>query len=174
MTSSALESLQPAPGHVVMMCGIAGAGKTRIAKALETKGFVRLSIDEYIWQHFGQFGFDYPEEKYAELQAAAELANLATLDRLLEQRAACVIDYSFWRRSDRLRYRQRIANAGGHTTLLYLPADAPLLRSRLQARNKSRNANAAFALSDEELGRYIAGFEAPRDEADVLVIPQNV
>ena len=32
------------------MCGIAGAGKTTYAKALEASGWVRLSIDEEVWE----------------------------------------------------------------------------------------------------------------------------
>lgn len=34
---------------VVMMCGVAGSGKTTFSKKLEKEGFVRLSIDEEIW-----------------------------------------------------------------------------------------------------------------------------
>jgi len=34
--------------EVVLLCGVAGAGKTTYAKRLETCGHVRLSIDEEI------------------------------------------------------------------------------------------------------------------------------
>ena len=40
------------------MCGVAGSGKTTYAQRLEAEGYVRLSIDEEIWQRFGRFGID--------------------------------------------------------------------------------------------------------------------
>lgn len=33
---------------VVMMCGVAGSGKTTFSQQLEKEGFIRLSIDEEI------------------------------------------------------------------------------------------------------------------------------
>ncbi|MGW3045535.1 AAA family ATPase [Kitasatospora sp. NPDC001159] len=39
---------------VVLMCGLPGAGKTTYAKELERRGYVRLSIDEVVWQRIGQ------------------------------------------------------------------------------------------------------------------------
>lgn len=49
---------------VVMMCGVAGSGKTTFAQQLEEAGFIRLSIDEEIWAINGRYGIDYPTEKY--------------------------------------------------------------------------------------------------------------
>ena len=34
---------------VVLMCGIAGSGKTTLSQNLEKHGYVRLSIDEEVW-----------------------------------------------------------------------------------------------------------------------------
>lgn len=35
---------------IIMMCGVAGSGKTTFSLELEKVGFVRLSIDEEIWK----------------------------------------------------------------------------------------------------------------------------
>jgi predicted kinase len=40
---------------VVLMCGIAGSGKTTYAQALEAAGYVRLSIDQEVWRGFGPY-----------------------------------------------------------------------------------------------------------------------
>ncbi len=48
---------------VVLMCGIAGSGKTTFSQRLEEQGFIRLSIDEEVWNTHGRYGIDYPVEK---------------------------------------------------------------------------------------------------------------
>lgn len=58
---------------VVMMCGVAGSGKTTFAKKLEKEGFVRLSIDEDIWATHGRFGVDYPEQNYESYKEESEI-----------------------------------------------------------------------------------------------------
>ncbi|MCM3531452.1 ATP-binding protein [Cytobacillus oceanisediminis] len=57
---------------VVMMCGVAGSGKTTFSKKLEKEGFVRLSIDEEIWAVNGRYGIDFPIEKIEEYKKDAE------------------------------------------------------------------------------------------------------
>lgn len=172
MNLSVIEKLQPTPGHVVMMCGVAGSGKTAFAKALEAKGFVRISIDEYIWQHFGRFGIDYAQTRYVSLQDIAEKANLEKLETLVQKRVPCVLDYSFWSRAQRLRYRRLVEGIGGRVTLVCLHADSEVLRRRLQVRNKERHANAAFEISQTTLARYVDGFEMPDDDENAVMVTQ--
>jgi len=173
MDLSAIEHVQPTPGHVVMMCGVAGSGKTTYAKVLEAKGFVRLSIDEYIWAHFGRYGMDYPEARYEQLQQSAEEANFKRLDAMMQERVACVLDYSFWSQAQRQHYRRFVQAAGGQVTLLYLRAGLEVLRNRLEVRNQTRGANAAFAIGPQMLGRFATGFEEPCDDEDAIIIVQS-
>ena len=44
------QDTEPLKSLVVMLCGIAGSGKTTLAKRLEKMGFLRLSIDEEVWR----------------------------------------------------------------------------------------------------------------------------
>ena len=44
------QDADPQKPLVVMMCGVAGAGKTTLAKQLEAAGYLRLSIDEEVWR----------------------------------------------------------------------------------------------------------------------------
>ena len=73
----ALAALSPAPRLVVLMCGVAGSGKTSLSQALEAKGFRRLSIDEEIWDRFGRYGVDYRPEDYGRHVAAATVGEAA-------------------------------------------------------------------------------------------------
>ena len=56
---------------VVMMCGVAGSGKTTFSQQLEKEGFLDLSIDEEIWATNGRYGIDFPNEKIEEYKKVA-------------------------------------------------------------------------------------------------------
>ena len=62
------------PSLVVLMCGIAGAGKTTYAQKLEAQGYIRLSKDEEIWERFGRYGIDYDPSLYQEHLGSVEAA----------------------------------------------------------------------------------------------------
>lgn len=54
-----LLGLKPEPDQpvIVLMCGIAGSGKTTFSKNIaETLGYTRLSIDEEVWSVNGRYG----------------------------------------------------------------------------------------------------------------------
>src|ERR1700754_4507077 len=88
-----------------LMCGVAGAGKTTIANKLSEKGFKRFSIDEFIRLRFGTYGIDYEADQYAELKAEAEHQLELEIITALKQKLPLVIDYSFWKRSNREKYK---------------------------------------------------------------------
>jgi dephospho-CoA kinase len=52
------------PPVVYLLCGLTGSGKTTYAKRLETRGAVRLSVDEEVFVRHGRYGVDYPMEEY--------------------------------------------------------------------------------------------------------------
>ena len=78
----------PAKPIVVLICGIAGSGKTTCARELENAGYVRLSIDEEVWERFGRYGVDYSLAQYDEHSAIVERVLRARLVRLFDANAA--------------------------------------------------------------------------------------
>ena len=130
---------------------------------------VRLSIDEEIWSRFGRFGIDYPAGEYPSLGETAQRVLRERLLELLDQDRDVVLDFSFWRRADRERYKRLIEGAGGRWRLIYLRADPSLLRRRLEARAARFDANAAFPMTDAVLDAYLAGFEAPDGEGEEVI-----
>ncbi len=165
----ARESGEPPRPEVVLMCGVAGSGKTTYAKGLEANGYVRLSVDEEIWQRFGAYGVDYEPDQYA---AHTEVAREALRQRLLSliaQDRDVVIDSSFWQRSRREAYKDLIARAGGRWRLIYLRIDEALLRERLRVRAERFDANAAFPVTDDLLADFLRGFEPPSGEGEEVV-----
>jgi predicted kinase len=151
------------------MCGVAGAGKTTYAKALEAQGYVRLSIDEEIWERFGRYGVDYAPERYGEYSVGAEAVLRERLVELMRQGHDVVVDFSFWRRAMRDQYKRLVADAGGRWELVYLKVDREQLRERLDTRAVRSDANAAFTITDDMLDRFMTGFEEPEGEGESVI-----
>lgn len=161
--------ITPEPGLVIMMCGIAGSGKTTFAKSLEKQGFNRLSIDEEIWSNYGKFGIDYSESEYDSHQKhAKEIVENKLLDKL-KLKIPTVLDLSFWSKSERDRVRKIISNNHGHHQIVYLKVAPEVLRARLKVRSERFDANAAFTITDEILNRYLSGFEEPCNEGELVI-----
>lgn len=153
---------------VVMMCGLAGSGKTTFSQELEKEGFVRLSIDEEIWASHGRYGLDYPIEKIEEYKMEAENKLRNLLIKLISDKKQVVIDFSFWERTKRDQYKQLIENSGGKWKLIYLKVHPDDLRERLKIRSKRLDAN-AFPVTEEILDSYLNGFEIPKDEGEIVI-----
>ncbi|MFF2448379.1 AAA family ATPase [Neobacillus sp. NPDC058068] len=154
---------------VVMMCGIAGSGKTTFSQKLEKAGFVRLSIDEEVWSTNGRYGIDYPIEKYREYLDKAHLRLLEKLVKLILNKQQVVVDSSFWRQSERYEYKQIIETAGGKWRLIYLKVNPNDLRERLKIRSNRFDANAAFPITEEILASFLNGFEVPKGEGEIVI-----
>lgn len=88
---------------------------------------------------------------------------------LIQQGRDVVVDFSFWRRATRERYKQLVEDAGGQWRLLYLKVDAVLLRQRLDERSRRFDANAAFPIAADLLTSYLAAFEEPRGEGEEVI-----
>ncbi|WP_246552746.1 AAA family ATPase [Paenibacillus tritici] len=154
---------------VVLMCGVAGSGKTTFALKLEHEGFARLSIDEEIWSTHGRFGVDYPEADYESFKEQAEVKLRGELVRLIQAGRHVVVDFSFWQRRRRDEYKQLIGQHGGEWALIHLKVQPDELRQRLLLRNVRMDANAAFPITGEILTRFLNGFETPAGEGEWVI-----
>jgi len=153
---------------VVMMCGVAGSGKTTFSQQLEKVGFVRLSIDEEIWATNGRYGVDFSIDKIEEYKIAAESKLHDYLIKLVHDKQQVVIDFSFWNREKREQYKQLIDKSGGKWKLIYLKVHPDDLRERIKIRNKRFDAN-AFPITEDTLTSYLRGFETPIGEGEIVI-----
>ncbi|MCL9759634.1 ATP-binding protein [Frankia sp. AiPa1] len=156
-------------GLVVMMCGLPGSGKSTYAKALERHGYTRLSIDETVWEWTGRDGGKLDPAEYERLRSAAERQLWDELIRLMTTRAPVVIDYSFWNRATRARYKAAIESHGCRWELIWLKADLDTLRRRLALRGRQSGAN-SVTVSDELLERYFTDFQEPVGEGERVIL----
>jgi tRNA uridine 5-carbamoylmethylation protein Kti12 len=154
---------------VVIMCGIAGSGKTTFSQNLEKDGFVRLSIDEEVWSTNGRYGIDYLAEKYREYLDEAHIRLRNKLVKLIQDKKQVVVDSSFWQRSERDEFKKLIENSGGKWRLIYLKVHPDELRKRLKIRSQRFDANAAFTITEEILSTFLNGFEEPRNEGEIVI-----
>lgn len=149
------------------MCGLPGAGKTTYAMELVRRGYVRLSIDEVVWQRLGQrdAGLVLEAEAFDQLKEEVRREQRQELVELMLAGRDVVVDYSFWSRAARDSYKALIESRGCRWELVHLKADRTTLERRLEVRNGKEGANSVTV--DETLfNRYLANFEEPSGEGE--------
>ncbi|KAG7409088.1 hypothetical protein Forpe1208_v011469 [Fusarium oxysporum f. sp. rapae] len=165
-----------------MTCGIAGAGKSTLAKAIVTQlpNFKRLSNDQIIYESHGLYNIDYPAEQYEVYQQEASQKLIAELERILQDKSNdVVLDLSFYDKEYRDEYKDIVERNGGRWVLVYLDAGRDLLWNRIQRRkaerdsldanDPERNGDSAFDIDDETFAMYLGGFEPPSGEGEIVI-----
>lgn len=157
--------------EVVLMCGVSGSGKTCFSMKLAEKGFVRLSVDELIWEHYGERFATLPDEERTRIfmECGKEMEN-----QLLECLSAgrrVVVDSTMCKRIKRDRMRKICEEFGKTPVVVYFKAPLSLLRCRLYNRR-------GLGPNDQIVERtlletYFANFEAPEADENPVVINQE-
>lgn len=117
-------------GRLILLCGVAGAGKTTLAKQMEANGAVRMCPDEWLVA----LGFDIydPDARIAIEQLQWGLS------QQLAQRGLTVVDEcGVWRRSQRDLRRTWAREHGVAIELRFLDAPVDVLTARVAARNRA-------------------------------------
>jgi predicted kinase len=153
------------------MCGPPGAGKTTYAMALVRRGYVRLSIDEVVWQRIGRrdASLVLEGERYDELKDEVRREQRQELVELMRAGRDVVVDYSFWSRAARDEYKALVENHGCRWELVHMKADRATLERRLAVRNREDDAN-AVTVDEDLLKRYLANFEEPGGEGEQVFV----
>jgi hypothetical protein len=138
-----------------LVCGLPGAGKTTLAKALERQGsVVRLCPDEWMIA-LGADGYD------AQMRETVEGLQWDLAQRLLALGVSVILENGFWRREERDRYRARAAELGAAAKVHFLDVPPDELIRRLKDRN-SNPPPGSYAVRLEDIGAWMsAAFEAP-------------
>jgi predicted kinase len=117
-------------GRLILLCGIAGAGKTTLAKQLEAGGAVRMCPDEWLVA----LGFDIYDK---DARVSVEGLQWA-LSQTLALRGFTVVDESgVWQRGQRELRRTWAREHGVAVELRFLDAPVEVLTARVAERNRS-------------------------------------
>lgn len=136
------------------MCGLPGAGKTTRARELEREHHaLRLSPDEWI------AGFLGPDPSPEALDAArdpTESLQWEVAARILTLGIDVILDFGFWSREERERYRDRAAAVGSGSVVHFMDAPLELLQQRLAARHLGSVVLAALVFAAAHLSDQAA------------------
>lgn len=153
---------------------LAGSGKSSLSRWIVSNhpSFKRLSIDSYIYTKHGLYSVDYPDDKYSDYQDEAESALRNELAQLLQRGSHdATLDFSFAFRKSRDEWKGLVEKSGGRWVLVHLDVGADELRRRVRARNQLavKDGDSAFLVTDEILESYLAGFQWPIGEGEVVL-----
>lgn len=139
-----------------LICGLPGAGKSTLARQLETAGEgIRLSPDEWLLTLGSGLHDETMRERVERLQWSLG-------QQLLAGGVSVILENGFWSRAEREAYRSAALRQGAATRLHYLAVPIGELKRRVAARN--RGLPAGEVVDPDDLDTWSALFEPPTDE----------
>ena len=150
---------------VYLLCGLPGSGKTTYAKKLEEQGAARLTVDEEV---FNRVGKNFNSESLDQHEKNIKEEYKERLRKEIQERRSVVLDYGFWKKSERDEYKQLAEELGGEWKLYFFDVPSDILKSRVVLRNENDSEN-NHVISEELLERFILGFEKPTDEGEEII-----
>lgn len=153
---------------LVMMCGTSGSGKTYFSKLLESRGFVRLSIDEELWPDFYVLSDMLTPKHRAFLKESGIERLKSRAANLISDGKSVVIDMCFCHKVQRDEFRAFGESLGAAVVLIYMKASLPVLKERLSDR-AGKNGPNSLPVSEDELLRFWNGFQPPKGEGEIVI-----
>lgn len=157
--------------RVVLMCGVSGSGKTFFSRKLEKNGYVRISVDELMWELYGPISHSVPLEEQREMIAGAmrELKKLLAVH--LEAGERVVVDATFCKRVKRENFVEFCRSKGAEPLFIYMKAGLPLLRDRM-SRREGTGPNDQIVPS-ERLSLFFSNFESPGADENFITVAES-
>jgi len=144
---------------MVLMVGLAGAGKTTRAKELAAAHrALRLTPDEWMIPLFGE-----PLADGKRFVLEGRLVSVAL--QALRLGLSVVLDYGLWGRDERSALRWLARSAGAACQVVYLPVDRDVMLARI-AHRQATTPEQTFPMSEADVDQWREQFQAP--DADEL------
>ena len=122
---------------VHMICGPLGSGKTTFARRLERQlTALRFTHDEWMVRLYGQ---DPPADRFPEYAERVSTMVNTFWPKCLEMGWDVILDFDFWKRSERDAIRGMAAKHGAATILYWLETPKAMAWQRVERRNSEPN-----------------------------------
>lgn len=120
--------MSAAPGRLILICGLPGAGKTTLARELEAQfGAVRYAPDEWLQA--------LTLDQYDETRRSAiESLQWQAAQAIMKLGGIAIIEWGTWARSERDMLRLGARSLGARVELRYLDAPTDVLLARINTR----------------------------------------
>lgn len=152
-----------------LICGLPGAGKTTLARRIEReRGALRLAPDEWIARILADHA---DKAELDRLRSPVEAIQWDVALRALALGADVILEWGFWSREERARYRAIAEEGGARVRLVFLDVPLDELWARLERRNQELPPG-TFAVSRAELELWHSWFERPG--ADELALNDDL
>jgi uncharacterized protein (DUF2132 family)/predicted kinase len=143
--------------RLLLLCGPAFSGKTSLARALESRGWLRIGTDDLLRQRGLEPGQGLPPERWLEASAAA----CSLITAAAERGSDVVFDDTLCFRFLRDRYREVGTQAGMAIVLVVLKISPEAIRARVDA---NRQSSLRQDIDDAVLETHLSTFEWPAAE----------
>lgn len=144
-----------------LICGMAGAGKTTLAKQIEkSHPALRLSPDEWIEKIIEDAS---DKSELDRLRTPVESLQWTIAQRALSLGVSVILENGFWSKEERMGFQAEAKALGARVELHYLNVPRDELWRRIEKRN-SDLPEGSFLVTRQELELWFGSFEPPGSE----------
>lgn len=141
---------------VHMIHGFVGAGKTTFSKKLEKEiKAIRFTPDEWMCRLYGN---NPPATHFDEYETSIKKVIRDTAEKVLATGADVILDYGFWKKSDRDETRKWAKDIGASTKLYALQCPDEIMKTRTLKRS-AEMPEGALAIDKNALNEFRSRFE---------------
>ncbi|HJO92769.1 MAG TPA: ATP-binding protein [Victivallales bacterium] len=156
---------------VFLVAGQLGSGKTTYAKKLEIKyNAVRFTPDEWMLNLYD--GIVIPNKEFDKFFYRCCDLCWSIAEKFLAYNADIILDFGFWKKADRDKYRKLIVSSGWNIKLIYIKCPDNLIRTRIHERN-SNLPYGCYYITDDMYNYFSPGFEEPLSDENPEIINNN-
>jgi len=143
-----------------MMVGLPGSGKTTKAIEIESEqSALRLAPDEWILTIYGH---DLDRARRDAVRDPVEIIQWQVAKRVLSLGCNVILDWGFWKKSERSKYKKEAEDLGAQVKVIYLDLPVDELWERISKRPESLKGT--LHITREELEDWLPSFEHPTRE----------